>query len=81
MSCIYDIIEKKKKKKKTYFFSSPEIPSCILSEFLRFNRHIKIDNEPVFFKLFLEHGINFVYQLCDKNGIKKNGKFFKLNIN
>ena len=54
---------------KTYFFNSPEIPSCILSEFLWFNRHSKMDNEPVFFKHFLERGINFLYQLFDKNGI------------
>ena len=56
---------------KTYFFNSPEFLSWILSEFLWFNRHIKIDNEPVYFKLFLEHGINFVYQVFDKNGIAK----------
>ena len=51
---------------KTYFFNSPEIPSCILSEFLWFNWHIKIDNKPVFFKHFSEHGVNFTYQLFDK---------------
>ena len=51
------------------WFSTPEIPSCILSEFFWFNRHIKIDNEPVFFKHFLEQGISFVYQLFHKNGI------------
>ena len=56
---------------KTYFFNSPEIPSCILSEFLWFNRHIKIDNESVFFKHFSEHDINFIYQLFDNNGIAK----------
>ena len=42
---------------------------------------IKIDNVTVFFKKFSEHGINFAYQLFDKNGITKNGKFFKLNMN
>ena len=51
------------------WFSTPEIPSCILSEFFWFNRHIKIDNEPVFFKHFLEQGISFVYQLFHKIGI------------
>ena len=53
------------------FFNSPEIPSFILSEFLWSNRLIKIDNEPVFFKHFSEHGINFVYQPFDKNGVAK----------
>ena len=52
-------------------FSTREIPSCILSDFFWFNRHIKIDNEPVFFKHFSEQGISFVYQLFHKNGIAK----------
>ena len=62
---------------KTYFFNSPEIPSCILSEFLWFNRHIKIDNEPVFFKHFSEHDINFAHQLFDKWYRKKMGNSSK----
>lgn len=56
---------------KTYFFNTPEIPSCILSEFLWFNQHIKINNESVYFTHFSEHDINFVYQLFDKNGTVK----------
>ena len=56
---------------KTYFLNSPEIPPFILSEFLWFNRYVKIENESVFFKHFSEHGINFVYKLFDKNGISK----------
>ena len=52
-------------------FSTREISSCILSEFFWFNRHIKIDNEPVFFKHFSEQGISFVYQLFHKHGIAK----------
>ena len=52
-------------------FSTPEISSCILSEFFWPNRHIKIDNEPVFFKHFSEQGISFIYQLFHKNGIAK----------
>ena len=53
-----------------YYSNQPSLPSTILSQYLRFNSFIKIDNEIVFHKKFSEKNINFVNDL-----IKENGKF------
>ena len=67
---------------KTSFYNSPEIPSCILSELLWFNRHIKIDNEPfVFFNIFQSMVLTLFISYLIKMVTQKNGKFVKLNIN
>ena len=67
---------------KTSFYNSPEIPSCILSELLWFNRHIKIDNEPfVFFNIFQSMVLTLFINYLIKMVTQKNGKFVKLNIN
>ena len=57
---------------KTFFYSSPDSPSCILSEFLWFNKHINIENKYVFFQNFSEKNINFVYSIVSDNGSIKN---------
>ena len=48
--------------------ASFELPSCILSNFLWFNKHILIEKKSIFFRDFFENGLNFVYQLFDNNG-------------
>ena len=49
------------------FFASSELPSCILSSFLWFNKHILIEKKSIFFRDFSDKGLNFVYQLFDNN--------------
>ena len=54
-----------------------ELPSCIMSNFLWFNKHILIDKKSIFFRYFSDKGLNFVCQLFDNNGslgavLKKN---------
>ena len=50
------------------FFASSKLPSCILSSFLWFNKHILIEKKSIFFRDFSDKGFNFVYQLFDNNG-------------
>ena len=62
---------------KNLFSSSPNIPSCILSEFLWFNKHINIGNENIFFKSFSEKNINFVNSIVADNGSFKKWEIIK----
>ena len=39
----------------------------MLSEFLWFNRNIKVDNRPTFFKDFSEKRVNFVPHIMKEN--------------
>ena len=50
------------------FHSAPAVPSIILFEFLWFNRNIKVNNRPIFFKYFSEKGVNFVAHIMKENG-------------
>ena len=50
------------------FFASSELPSCILSNFLWFNKYILIEKKSIFFRDFSDKDLNFVYQLFDNNG-------------
>ena len=52
----------------TCFCSVSTVPSIILPEFLWFNRNIKLDNQPIFFKHFSEKGVNFVSHFMKRNG-------------
>ena len=52
----------------TCFHSASTVPSRILSEFLWFNRNIKVDNRPIFFKYFSEKEVNFVSHMMKENG-------------
>ena len=50
-------------------FASSKLPSCILSNFLWFNKHILIEEKfIILFRYFSEKVLNFVYQLFDENG-------------
>ena len=48
-----------------------ELPSCIMSNFLWFNKHILIEKKSIFLRYFSGKGLNFVYQLFDNNGSVK----------
>ena len=48
------------------FSSSPSLPSVILSQFLRFNSNIKIDNKSIFIAEFASKSINFAGQVFHK---------------
>ena len=52
-------------------FASSELPSCILSNFLWFNKHILIEKKPILFRYFSDKDLNFVYQLFDNIGYVK----------
>ena len=52
----------------SFFFASSELPSCILLNFLWFNKHILIEKESIFFRDFSDKGLNIVYQLFNNNG-------------
>ena len=52
---------------KRYFSTNPEIPSCILSQYLWFNKFIIVDNSYVNFTNFSTKKINFVRDLVNEN--------------
>ena len=54
-----------------------ELPSCIMSNFLWFNKHILIEKKSIFFRYFSDKGLNFVYQLFDNNGSVKSWSSIK----
>ena len=43
-----------------HFTVSPELPSCILSTFLWYNKDILISNKPIYFKHFSDNNLNYV---------------------
>ena len=51
----------------TCFRFASTVPSIILSEYLWFNRNIKVDNRPIFFKHFSQKGVHFVSHIMEKN--------------
>ena len=52
---------------KKCFSTNPETPSCILSQYLRFNKFIIVDNSYVDFTNFSTKSINFVSDLVNEN--------------
>ena len=48
-----------------------------MSNFLWFNKHILIEKKSIFFRYFSDKGLNFVYQLFDKNGSVKSWSSIK----
>ena len=50
----------------------PEIPSCILFQYLLYNKNIQVDKPPVYFLKVSEKSINYVSQLFSGNGSIKN---------
>ena len=50
----------------------PEIPSCILSQYLWYNENIQVDKNSIYLERFSEKNINYVSQLFRPDGsIKK----------
>ena len=58
-----------------------EVPSCILSQYLWYNRSIQVDNSSVYFLKFSEKNINYVSQLFSDNGSIKQWHEFKREHN
>ena len=57
---------------KKHLVMMAEISSCILSQYLWYNRSIKVDKASIHFLTFSEKSINYVLQLFSDNGsIKK----------
>ena len=59
----------------------PEIPSCILFQYLLYNKNIQVDKSPVYFLKVSEKSINYVSQLFGDNGSIKNWCEFKREYN
>ena len=51
-----------------YFVSNSEVPSCIQSNYLWYNRHLLTDNRPVYLRSFADKNINFLGNLLDGLG-------------
>ena len=52
---------------KRYFSTNPETPSCILAQYLWFNKFIIVDNSYLNFTNFSNKNINFVSDLVNEN--------------
>ena len=55
-----------------YLFFPVGLPSTITSQFLRFNKYIKLDGKCIYFRDFKKKGLNFVGKLFDLDGKLKN---------
>ena len=53
-----------------HFTVSPDLPPCILSSFLWYNKDILISNKPIYFKQF-SNNLSYVTQLFDNTGNTK----------
>ena len=57
---------------KKYLTRKPEIPSCILSQYLWYNENIQVDKNSIYLVRFSEKNINYASQLFRPDGsIKK----------
>ena len=65
----------------TYFVSNSEVPSCIQSDYLWYNRHLLIDNRPVYLQSFADKNVNFLDNLLDGSGNFKSWKELKTEFN
>ena len=59
----------------------PSVPSSTLSQYLWFNKHIKIGNNGVYFSHFSDHVISFIGNLVDINGKYKSWDTIKYEYN
>ena len=48
--------------------SPPQTKNDIMNETLWFNKHILVDNKPIFYKLWDQHGISHIYHILNQNG-------------
>ena len=62
---------------KHFFNVNPSVSTCILNQFLWFNRFIQISNTPDFYKKFQLKFKNFLMQLVDRNGVFKDWNTLK----
>ena len=58
-----------------------EVPSCILSQHLWYNRSIEVDNSSFYFLKLSQKCINYVSQLFSDNGSTKQWHEFKTKYN
>ena len=52
----------------TYFVLNSEVPSCIQSNYLWYNRHLLIHNRPVYLHSFADKNVNSIGNLLDASG-------------
>ena len=64
-----------------YFNTQTEFPSCILNQFLWYNKYVRITEKTVYYKRFSEHNINYVMDLLDNSGKFKSWHVFKTEYN
>ena len=64
-----------------HFAVYPDLPSCILSSFLWYNKDILISNKPIYFKHFSNNNLNYVTQLFDDTGNTKEWMKLKHEFN
>ena len=65
----------------TYFVSTSEVPSCIQSNYLWYNRHLLIDNRPVYLQSRVDKNVNFLDNLLDGSGKFKSWNELKTEFN
>ena len=58
-----------------------DFPSCLRSQFLWFNKYIKINNKLFHFQDFSEENINFVENFCKPSGVFKSWCEIKTEYN
>ena len=61
----------------SYFVSNSEVPSCIQFNFSLNNKHILIDNKPVYLSSFSDKNINFINNLLECLGNFKSWNVLK----
>ena len=59
----------------------PELPSCILSTFLWYNKDILISNKPIYLKHFSNNNLNYTTQLFDDTLNRKEWVKLKHELN
>ena len=64
-----------------HFTVSVDLPSCILSSFLWYDKDILISNKPIYFKHFSNNNLNYVTQLFDDTGNTKEWMKLKHEFN
>ena len=64
-----------------HFTVSSELPSCILSTLLWYNKDILISNKPIYFKHFSNNNLNYVTQLFHDTGNTKEWMKLKHGFN
>ena len=64
-----------------HFTVSPELPSCLLSTFLWYNKDILISNQLIYFKNFSNNNLNYVTQLFYDTGNTKEWMKLKHEFN